>query len=124
MEKKSYFFIFKKEQSQERFPNHQIYDPSLVYQQYRPDVRVENGESNVNKPVDSLLNIYLNKEGIDRRYSRLIMQELHDATELSNDQLNQAADELITSNVVFNASSATTPKNENKSSKLNSNPNV
>ena len=53
----------------------------------------------VNMPVDNLIDIYLRQEGIDRRYSQLILQELHDATEMTNEQLNQAADELITKTV-------------------------
>ncbi len=47
------------------------------------------------KPIDDLLNFYLRSEGIDRRYSKLILQELHDATEMTNDQLEQAATELM-----------------------------
>lgn len=39
--------------------------------------------------------MYLNQEGIDRRYSQIILQELHEATEMTNDQINQAANELI-----------------------------
>ena len=46
------------------------------------------------RPVDSLLNNYLKQEGIDRRYSKLIAQELLDATEMTNDQLDIAAGEL------------------------------
>ena len=46
-------------------------------------------------PVDNLINIYLNQEGIDRRYYQLILQELHDATDMTNDQLNQAANEIM-----------------------------
>ena len=41
------------------------------------------------------MNLYLKQEGIDRRYSQLILQELYDATEMTDDQLNQAANELI-----------------------------
>ena len=48
-----------------------------------------------NGPVDNLLNIYLNQEGIDHGYSQLILKELHDATEMSDEQLNQAANEII-----------------------------
>jgi len=36
----------------------------------------------------------LKQEGIDRRYSKLIAQELLDATEMTNDQLDMAAGEL------------------------------
>ena len=39
--------------------------------------------------------MYLKQEGIDRRYSQLILQELYDATEMTNDQINLAADEII-----------------------------
>lgn len=46
--------------------------------------------------MDNLLRTYLSQEGIDRRYSHLIMRELHEATELTDDQLNKAASELIT----------------------------
>ena len=45
--------------------------------------------------LDNLLSQYLSQEGIDRRYSHLILRELHDATDLTEDQLNQAANELI-----------------------------
>lgn len=45
--------------------------------------------------LDNLLNLYLNQEGIDRRYSHLILRELKGATELTDDQLVQAANELI-----------------------------
>ena len=48
------------------------------------------------RPVDNLLNLYLHQEGIDKRYSQLILKELHDATDMTNDQLNNAATELIT----------------------------
>ena len=56
------------------------------------------------RPVDNLLNYYLRQEGIDRRYSQLILKELFDATEMTNDQIDQAASELIT------VSSPATPK--------------
>ena len=32
------------------------------------------------KPVEGLVDIYLKQEGIDRRYSKLILSELYDAT--------------------------------------------
>lgn len=86
-----------------------------------------NMNPNTLKPVDNLLNIYLNKEGIDRRYSRLILQELYDATELSNDQLNQAADEIISSNVLSqnNANNTKTNYANGKiANNSNLNPNV
>ena len=47
------------------------------------------------RPVDQLLNTYLAQEGIDRRYSQVILRELYDATNMNNEQLNQAANEII-----------------------------
>lgn len=71
------------------------------------------------RPVTSLLNSYMVQEGIDRRYSQLILQELYDATQLNNEQLNMAADEIITSS---------TPKPAGNNSNFNNhnmpNPNV
>lgn len=49
-------------------------------------------------PMDNLLNKYLNQEGIDSQYTNVILRELYDATELTNEQLNQAAKELISTN--------------------------
>ena len=46
------------------------------------------------RPADNLLNNYMYQEGIDRRYSQLIAQELLDATDMTNDQMNRAAGEL------------------------------
>lgn len=51
--------------------------------------------TNERKPVDNLLNQYLRQEGIDKRYSKLILNELYDATQMTNDQLNRAANEII-----------------------------
>ncbi len=56
------------------------------------------------KKVDSLLNIYLKEEGIDKSYTNLILQELYDATELTNDQINMAANELLNSASTENVS--------------------
>ena len=72
-----------------------------------------NNNPNVQRPVDNLLNMYLNQEGIDRRYSQLILKELYDATEMTNDQLNQAATELI-SKTSNNNSTTTSPKPSSK----------
>lgn len=58
-------------------------------------------------PVNNLLNYYLNQEGIDRRYSQLILKELHDATDMTSDQLNQAANEILTK--TKSISTTTTP---------------
>lgn len=69
---------------------------------YKPNLAVINENNNQSRPMDNLLNIYLNNEGIDRRYSKLILRELYDATELSNDQLNEAAKVLIKSNSFSN----------------------
>lgn len=71
-------------------------------------------------PMDNLLKLYLNQEGIDRRYSQLILRELYDATELTNDQLNQAASELITTN----DTSKSSPNSQKPSDPNNSNTNV
>jgi hypothetical protein len=54
--------------------------------------------------VDSLLNIYLKEEGIDKSYSNLILQELYDATELTNDQINSAANEILNATSTENLS--------------------
>ena len=62
----------------------------MVHYNFRP-----NPINEPKKPVDNLINMYLNQEGIDRGYSQLILQELYDATEMTNDQINQAADEII-----------------------------
>ena len=51
--------------------------------------------TNERRPVDNLLNQYLRQEGIDKRYSKLILNELYDATQMTNDQLNRAANEII-----------------------------
>lgn len=47
------------------------------------------------RTVGNLIDMYLKREGIDRRYSRLILQELFDATSMTREQLNQAASELL-----------------------------
>jgi hypothetical protein len=69
-------------------------------------------------PVNNLLNFYLNQEGIDGRYSQLILKELHDATDMTSDQLNQAANEILTKSISTPTSTATpltnhiTPSNQ------------
>ena len=67
------------------------------------------------RPVDNLLNMYLKQEGIDKRYSQLILKELYDATDMTNDQLNTAANELIVK---------TPTEQSNKNAKFNPKPNV
>lgn len=59
--------------------------------------------------LDNLLSQYLSQEGIDRRYSHLILRELHDATDLTEDQLNQAANELITDDTPSRTTSIRSP---------------
>ena len=44
--------------------------------------------------VEALVNAVLDTSGIDRRYSPLILAELRDSTNLTHDQLRQAAYEL------------------------------
>lgn len=93
----------------------------LPPQPYYNEQQTYHGD-HVRRPVDNLLNMYLNQEGIDKRYSQLILRELHDATDMTNEQLNHAATELITvrSN---NPQTANNIYNSN-SSKYNSNSNV
>ena len=70
--------------------------------------------------------MYLRKEGIDNRYSQLILKELHDATDMTNDQMNQAANELISTTL---STTSNKPVNNNNNSstdnrKNNENQNV
>lgn len=44
--------------------------------------------------VEALVNACLDTSGIDRRYNALILEELRDCTNLTHDQLRQAAFEL------------------------------
>ncbi|CAF2700522.1 unnamed protein product [Rotaria sp. Silwood2] len=46
--------------------------------------------------VEELVNACLDTTGIDRRYSAIILEELRDCTNLTHDQLRQAAHELTT----------------------------
>lgn len=62
--------------------------------------------------------MYLVKEGIDNRYSQLILKELHDATEMTDDQMNQAANELITTSLSSNVP-ANNKENNIKNNKTN-----
>jgi hypothetical protein len=80
--------------SQKGLPISQAIQPSNNYL-YNNNNTTSNIQLMSRPPVDNLLNLYMNNEGIDRRYSKLIMQELYDATELTKDQLNSAANELI-----------------------------
>lgn len=44
--------------------------------------------------VEELVNACLDTSGIDRRYSAIIMEELRDCTNLTPDQMRQAAQEI------------------------------
>ncbi|CAF3322654.1 unnamed protein product [Rotaria socialis] len=46
--------------------------------------------------VEELVNAYLDTSGIDRRYSAIILEELRDCTNLTPDQMRQAAHEITT----------------------------
>lgn len=46
--------------------------------------------------VEDLVNACLDTSGIDRRYSAIILEELRDCTNLTHDQLREAAYELTT----------------------------
>ncbi|CAF4795931.1 unnamed protein product, partial [Rotaria sp. Silwood1] len=46
--------------------------------------------------VEELVNACLDTSGIDRRYSAIILEELRDCTNLTHDQLRQAAHEITT----------------------------
>ncbi len=81
-----------------RYEQNDPYRAMHVSEEQRPfRVKPEAVSNESTKPVDNLLNIYLNQEGIDRGYSQLILKELHDATEMDDEQLNQAANEIINS---------------------------
>jgi hypothetical protein len=45
--------------------------------------------------IEELVNACLDTSGIDRRYNALILEELRDCTNLTHDQLKQAAFELM-----------------------------
>jgi hypothetical protein len=47
-----------------------------------------------NDDVETLVNACLDTSGIDRRYSAIILEELRDCTNLTHDQLREAAHEL------------------------------
>ena len=47
-----------------------------------------------NDKVEELINAYLDTSGIDRRYSTVILKELRDCPNLTDDQLRQAAHEV------------------------------
>jgi hypothetical protein len=56
-------------------------------QPYSMQIRAKND-------VEDLVNACLDTSGIDRRYSALIVEELRDCTNLTHDQLRQAAHEI------------------------------
>ena len=66
------------------------------------------------RPVGNLLDIYLKQEGIDRRYSQIILQELSEATDMTNDQLNLAANEILHDNNPLATSNVLQQPNEEK----------
>ena len=59
-------------------------------------VRPHSMEFHEKDEVEELVNACLDTSGIDRRYSALIVEELRDCTNLTHDQLRQAAHELTT----------------------------
>jgi hypothetical protein len=73
------------------------------------------------KPVGNLLDIYLKQEGIDRRYSNIILQELSEATDMNNDQLNQAAHEILIDNPLAATNVLQQPSFENDDEKFTNN---
>ncbi len=46
--------------------------------------------------VEDLVNACLDTTGIDRRYSAVILEELRDCTNLTHDQMREAAHEITT----------------------------
>jgi hypothetical protein len=69
--------------------NYQRQDHSPSSRPYSTPVRARDD-------VEALVNAVLDTSGIDRRYSALILEELRDCTNLTHDQLRQAAYELTT----------------------------
>lgn len=67
----------------------------------------------VPKSMDQLLNYYLDREGIGSQYTRLIRQELADATQMSEYQMEEAAnllrDELESNNPALVHQQSSTP---------------
>jgi hypothetical protein len=53
-------------------------------------------QSPANDDVEVLVNACLDTTGIDRRYSAIILEELRDCTNLTPDQMRQAAHEITT----------------------------
>lgn len=85
-----------------------------------PAVTTNNVQMRV-KPVGNLLDIYLKQEGIDRRYSNIILQELSEATDMNNDQLNQAAHEILIDNPLAATNVLQQPSFENDDEKFTNN---
>ncbi len=75
-----------------------------IAQQHQPTAFTHMSNTNTSRPqstpsrgrddVVALVNAVLDTSGIDRRYSPLILEELRDCTNLTHDQLRQAAYEL------------------------------
>ncbi len=51
---------------------------------------------NAKDGVEDLVNACLDTTGIDRRYSAVILEELRDCTNLTHDQMREAAHEITT----------------------------
>jgi len=104
------------------YPNYQnpYMQQQLPPQPYYNEQQTYHGD-HVRRPVDNLLNMYLNQEGIDKRYSQLILRELHDATDMTHEQINHAASELITNKSNKNSNNS---NQQNQTNRYNTNPNV
>jgi hypothetical protein len=101
---------FKKDRGM--VPSFAIYPPPIDQSNY---IQQQQYQLQQKRPIDDLLNYYLSKEGIDKRLSNIIKQELHDATDMSNEQLEEAANELIKS---AKSSSAVNNDNNNSGTKI------
>jgi hypothetical protein len=53
-------------------------------------------QMNAKDGVEDLVNACLDTTGIDRRYSAVILEELRDCTNLTHDQMREAAHEITT----------------------------
>jgi len=56
--------------------------------------RTDSAQSGAKDNVEELVNACLDTSGIDRRYSAVILEELRDCTNLTPDQMRQAAQEI------------------------------
>ena len=53
-------------------------------------------QTQVKDDVERLINACLDTSGIDRRYSAIILEEIRDCTNLTHDQMKEAAHEITT----------------------------